>query len=157
MRRRLFHALPALLLLVAGPGCTGLEPAILGAGVSAAQTGVTLIQGKELWSVELARYEDVVLATETAAQRLGLEAVSEKRSDRRTWLYLGYKKSGRLQVTIRRQTERATSITIGVRGRDRRALAGLLMRAVFHELKAADAYLEDWANDEVSNGALAPG
>lgn len=144
--------LPTLCLaasILALPACTGLEPALIGAAVTGAQTGVTLLEGGEMRSFELARFEDVVAAAERAADSLGLERVGENRAEDRVWFNYRYDDDRRLRVEILRRTDRVTSIQASVRKKKHRGMAALYLRDLFHELREADAYLEDWrAEDE---------
>lgn len=141
MRRALL--LCCLLALAALPGCTGLEPAMIGAAVSGAQTGVTLLSGGEMRSFELARFDDVVAGVERAAASLALEERKAIRDEGRVWL--DYRYNGHsMKVEILRRTERVTSVFVTVRKKTHRGMAALFLRDLFHELREAGVYLEDW-------------
>jgi len=144
-RCRLFCLTIALLTL---PACTGLEPAMIGAAVSGAQTGVTLLAGGEMRSFELARFDDVVAGVERAAASLALEERKAIRDEQRVWF--DYRYNGRsMTVEILHRTKRVTSVFVSVRKKNHRGMAALLLRDLYHELREAGAYLEDWrAEDE---------
>lgn len=57
--------------------CTGLEPAAISAGASAAQTGVTFITRGKARTFELAKFEDVVIAVQRAGEKLAFRAGEE--------------------------------------------------------------------------------
>lgn len=135
-------------MTVALPACTGLEPALIGAAATGAQTGVTLLAGGELRTFELARFEDVVAAAERSRASLGLDLAKEVRSDDRVWFDFRYDDDRSLKVEILRRTDRVTSIEASVRKKKHRGMAALFLRDLYHELRDADAYLEDWRADE---------
>ncbi len=54
--------------------CTGLEPAAISAGASAAQTGVTFITRGKARTFELASFDDVVTAVHRAGDKLGMKS-----------------------------------------------------------------------------------
>lgn len=135
-----FLALFALL-----PACTGLEPAAIGVGVSAAQTGVTMLSGRTVRSYELARFEDVIAAAKRSAQSLDMELRRERTTDRRVLLDYRYSQSLGISVDVRRQTDTVTSILIRMRSKSQRGMAGLYLRDLFHELRDAGAYVEEWS------------
>lgn len=132
-------------IVLALPACTGLEPAAIGVGVSAAQTGVTLLSGRTVRSYELARFEDVIAAAKRSAESLDVELRRERSTDRRVLLEYRYGQSLGLSVDVRRQTETVTSILIRMGSKSQRGMAGLYLRDLFHELRDAGAYLEDWS------------
>lgn len=135
-------------LLAMTPGaCTGLEPALIGAAASGAQTGVTLLEGGELRTFELARFDDVVAGAERAGASLGLELRAENRAPERVWL--DYRYNGQsMKVLILRRTDRVTSVEVSLRRKKHRGMAALFLRDLFHELRDAGAYLEDWRADD---------
>ncbi len=57
--------------------CTGLEPAAISAGASAAQTGATFITQGKLTKFEAVTFDDAVAAMRAAASRLSLKLVSD--------------------------------------------------------------------------------
>jgi len=112
-------------------GCTGLEPALVGAAVSGAQTGVTLLSGAEVWSFEIADYDTVVAAVKQTEQDLGLRKLNEVEETGRYWVYYRFARTSKLVIEVRRQTEVITSIEAEVGNKDQHGMASLFMRHVF--------------------------
>jgi len=150
---RLAALLSPLLIL---PGCTGLEPAVIGAAVSGVQTGVTLFSGSRLWSYEYAHFDDVVDATMTITDRLELPRTNENdESDDRYWSAHRYGQSRRLiEIEIRRETDVVTSIRIDVGHKSQRGMAALMLRQIFAELRARGAYPEHEVELRTLDGAV---
>lgn len=146
LQQRIGIFILALLPLLSG--CTGLEPAAIGMGASAAQTGVTLLSGRTVRSYELARFDDVVAAAKRTGDSLGMEFRRERPSERRTLLQYRYGQSQGIDVDIRRQTDTVTSILIRMRSRSQRGMATLYLRDLFHEIRDAGAYLEEWRSSD---------
>jgi hypothetical protein len=63
--------------------CTGLEPAAIGAGATAAESGVTFFSKGKARSFEPAVYGDVVAAVDRAAAALAFHRASDQRTDSR--------------------------------------------------------------------------
>lgn len=122
-------------LLLAAPltlaGCTGLEPAIIGAAISGAQTGVTLLSGAETWSFEIADFDEVVAAVKQTEQDLALRKLNEIEEEDRYWVYYRFARSARLIIEVRRQTDTITSIEADVGNKDQQGMASLFLRHVF--------------------------
>jgi len=125
-------------------GCTGLEPAALGAAVSGAQTGVTLLSDTEVWSYELAEFDDVVVAVQAAADTLSLRKLNERDDQEdRYWVYYRFQDWRKVVVEVKRETPTVTSINVDVKSNHERGMAGMFLRQVFDELREADAYLDE--------------
>jgi hypothetical protein len=127
-------------LSLANTGCTGLEPAVLGAAVSGAQSGVTLLADHELWSYELASFEDVSAAVDTTALRLELERANERREEDRYWVFFRDDRGRKVVIQVRPRTASVTSIEIDVQSPADRGMASLFLRQVFFELREMGAY-----------------
>ena len=124
-------------------GC-GVETALLGASITAAQSGVTMVEKARLRSFELATFYDVEGAARRAGDRLALRLLNETVEDNRVWLYFRYGKNDKITVEIRYRTDSVTSIEIGVRNAGQRGMGSLYLRQIFDELREAGAYLDDW-------------
>lgn len=125
--------------------CTGLEPAIVGAALSGAKSGVTLFQGAEVWDFREAEYESVCDAIDRAAERLEVVRLNERRDDDkgRYWVYLRYLGDEKLEVEVTRVTEAVTSVEIDTRSKNQQGMATLFVEVMLDELGegAADSRL----------------
>jgi hypothetical protein len=158
---------------LAGSGCTGLEPAAISAGASAAQSGVTLFSRGKLRSFELVEFDDAVAALRVAAKRLSLEVEEEEvhvvRSVRANGREAGtapgdYSDSGRgggaalngrarfalrdergasVVVVIERRTATVTFIQADVGLLGDTGLSSLLLMETYDELREMGAYIDD--------------
>ena len=125
-------------------GCTGLEPAAIGAAVSGAQTGVTLLADAELWSYELAPFDDVVEAVHYAADKLSLRKLNEDANETdRYWVYYRFSTWRKVTVEVVAETPTVTSIQVDVKSVDDRGMAALFLRQVFRYLRDNGAYLDE--------------
>ncbi|MEM9167742.1 MAG: hypothetical protein AAGB48_12065 [Planctomycetota bacterium] len=127
-------------------GCTGVEPALIGVGVTAAEAGVAIVDGTDVHAFELARYGDVVAALERAVNTLELERYSRRFIDHQHFVdryRLGNNRS--LVVEIRSVTGSVTMVRTEIKSTLHRGMAALLVRQTYHELSEAGAYLEEWA------------
>ena len=142
MKAACTFVLASLLVL---PACTGVEPAMIGVGVTAVQQGVTYVSGVDSYSYQPARYENVVIAAERAGSSLGL-SVYARREISPTQLEIRYAFDGddRLTVTIEHQTDLVTLVQINVKKSSRRGMATLYMRGLTYELREADGYNDEW-------------
>jgi len=129
--RRSFAEAILLALPLAFTGCTGLEPAVVGAAISGAQTGVTLLSGAEVWSFEIADFDEVVAAVKQTEVDLALRKLNEIEEPDRYWVYYRFAESARLIVEVRRQTDTITSIEADVGSKDQHGMASLFLRHVF--------------------------
>lgn len=129
-RRASAKALP-LALPLALSACTGLEPALVGAAISGAQTGVTLLDGAEVWTFEIADFDVVVDAVRQTEQLLALRKLNEVVETDRYWVYYRFGRTSKLVVEVRRQTEVITSIEAEVGSKDQHGMASLFLRKVF--------------------------
>jgi hypothetical protein len=137
------NALAALPVLLTLPACTGVEPAILGAAVSGASTGATILTKGRMNAFEYARFEEVAAASETAANDLGLRELNRRddQPDRR-WYYYRYSDWQKLEVEITRQTPTVTKVETTVRSEEHRGMATLFLRHLYVELERRGAILD---------------
>ncbi|MEM1331508.1 MAG: hypothetical protein AAGG07_13205 [Planctomycetota bacterium] len=133
----------AVPLLLAAGGC-GLEAAIIGASVSAAQTGVTLVEKRKIHAFELAMFDDVEVAARVAGERMSLRLLNEKSEDERVWLYYRFRDTGKVTIEIHRLSDTVTWLEIAVGSTEQRGMASLFLRQVIDELEESDSYLDDW-------------
>lgn len=135
-------------------GCTGVEPAAIGVGISTAEAGIAYFDGQDVRSFELVRFEDASAAADRAAEMLELELnfvrQPEDSWERGNWEIRNYDLRGRgvLFVEIREETPSVTMIRTEARTAQQRGLAALFTKQVFVELARYNAYLEDWAKDQ---------
>lgn len=134
-------------------GCTGLEPAAIGAGATAAESGVTFFSKGKARSFEPAVYSDVLAAVRAAGAALAFEVRSDERADgrgrvvppgdaaeRRARLVFADEKGETIVIVVERRTERITMLQsdVGVLGLT--GLATTLTARVQAELRASGAY-----------------
>jgi hypothetical protein len=148
MTRAAFPPLRALILALAPvlAGCTGLEPALLTAGFSVAQTGVSILDGQDTRSFEFARFDDVLTAADRAAAVLKLHQHSRRQiGPQRILTTYQNRRGARWFVEIRAETDTVTQVRTEIRSSAGRGLSALFLRQMYEELNRADAYLEHWA------------
>ncbi|MEM9661171.1 MAG: hypothetical protein AAF937_02560 [Planctomycetota bacterium] len=151
MNQQRAGTLLALSIAALGPqlaGCTGVEPAAIGVGLSTAKAGIAFFDGDDVRSFELVRYEDAVAAADEAARVLGMELRYTRRPGEQ-WEIRNYDLRGRavLFVELKGETPTVTMVRTEARTPQQRGIAGLLTKQIFVELQRADAYLEDWAKE----------
>ncbi|MEM8758257.1 MAG: hypothetical protein AAGF47_10810 [Planctomycetota bacterium] len=153
-RDRVAVGITGLAGMVAG-GCTGVEPAVLGFGVQAAEQGVAFIDGIDVHAFELARYDDVVAAVDRSAGVLGLEEYS-RRHVRESHVIIRYRLQarGRVIVEVRAETPTISRIRCEVNTGLRRGISSLFFRQLIHELLEADAFIEEWAGSSDDSRGL---
>lgn len=131
---------------LATAGCTGVEPAVLGLGWQAAESGYAFFDGVDIYAFELARYDDVILAVDRAARVLSLEEYSRRTvRDQHTVTRFRLKARGRVIVEVRAETDTITRVRCEVGGNLRRGISAIFFRQLIHELESAGAYIETWA------------
>jgi hypothetical protein len=133
--RCVLGACPLGLAVLLPGGCTGLEPALVGAAISGAQSGVTLLSGAEVWSFEVADYDAVIRAVKQTEEELALRKLNEVVEPGRYWVYYRFARTSKLVVEVRRQTETITSIEAEVGNKDQHGMASLFMKRVFEIVK----------------------
>ena len=133
----------AAVYLFISTGCAApVALSAAGAVGGASPVAINLAEKGKIESFWIARYEDVVAATERAAQVLSLELLEKNSKHDRTFFRYGYSKGQKVEITIENQTATMTSalIDFGVTGSV--AFADLLGREIAVELKKANAFLE---------------
>lgn len=130
-------ALPALWL----GACTGLEPAIVGAGATAAETGVTIFTKGKVVRFEAARYQDVLTALRAAAQRLALNFEEDELEDRRARLVYSDDRTGNIVAVVEARTEVITMVQADVGTFGYAGLANLLVSETNAELAHMKAFI----------------
>ncbi len=134
-------------------GCTGVEPAAIGFGLTTAQAGIGFFDGDDVRSFELVRHEDAVAAADRAADVLELELrytrFPEDPSSMGNWQIRNYDLRGRavLFIEIKQETPTVTMVRTEARTPQQRGIAALFTKQMFVELARANAYIEDWARD----------
>lgn len=125
-------------------GCTGLEPAAISAGASAAQTGATIFTQGKLTTFEPVRFGDCVTAVRAAGQRLGLllradEPGQADEADRRLRLVFDDERGQSIVVVVQQRTPTLTRLTIDVGTFGPIGMANLLLQETIERLNAMDA------------------
>ncbi len=108
---------------------------MVGAALSGAQTGVTLLSGAEVWAFEKRSFEEMADAVDRAGESLGLTRLNEKRTDGRHWVYFRYLKHNKLVVEVVRTTDEVTSVQIDTRKKNQQGMATLFLEEVFRMLE----------------------
>jgi hypothetical protein len=129
-------------------GCTGVEPAAIGVGLTTAQAGIAFFDGDDVRSFELVRYDDAVRAADIAADVLNLDLRYTREAGER-WEIRNYDLRGRavLFIELREETPTVTMIRTEARTPQQRGIAALFTKQLFVEMSRSNAYLEDWAAD----------
>jgi len=136
------RACPMLLMVccVALCSCTGLEPAALSAGASAAQSGATFFTQGRFTSIELARFDDAERAIRAAAKEMSLRFIEDETGDERTRIVYRDERGQSIVVVVQRRSETVTRIAADVGTFGENGLASLLMRQTAAQLRSMDAY-----------------
>lgn len=121
--------------------CTGLEPAIVGAGASAAETGVTVFTKGKVVRFEPARYGDVLTALRTAAKRLALNFEGDELEERRARLVYRDDRTGNIVAVVEWRTEHVTLVQADVGTFGYAGLANLLVAETNAELAHMKAFV----------------
>lgn len=159
--------------MLCAAGCTGLEPAAISAGASAAQSGVTFFSRGKLRSFELVKFEDAVEAMRRAGARLSMRLVEENVRDagepvgsadavaatpedqhevdrtgadvpgQRARLVFHDERGGSVVVVIERRTATVTFIQADVGLLGDTGLSSLLLVETYDELREMEAYIDD--------------
>lgn len=126
-------------------GCTGIEPALVGATLEAAERGVAIIDGTDATTFEFASYEAVVAAGDRAAAVLAMHEHSRREIDgNRLIIHYKLRPLERVVVDIREETPNITMVRVEVREAVLRGVSAIYLRQLFHELDKAGAYKQDW-------------
>lgn len=127
-------AVAALLLLLSLSGCTGLEPAAVGAGVSAAQSGGAFLSRGKAGSYELATFEESLEAARRAGDTCGFQLDRERPTPHGLVLVYYDDRAQRISVTVERRTESVTLIRANTGPLGPTGLASLYFKQVLEVL-----------------------
>ena len=120
-----------------------------GAIGGASPVAMNLAEKGKADSYWIARYDDVVAATERAAQVLSLELLEKNTVQDRTSFHYGYSKGQKVQIIVECQTATMTSVQIDYGVSGAAAFANLLGREIAVELHKANAFLEtSWTEQQ---------
>ncbi len=168
-------------VLAAIPACTGLEPAVIGAGATAAQSGATFFARGKFRSFELVRFDDALTAMRDAAGKLSLEAMEDQVrrvsgrvaggsadadadstgpdvSGERARMVYRDERGQSLVVVIQKRTATVTMIQIDAGTFGEAGIASLLLSQTLDNLADMGAYVDEWNRaDPRRGGAGAPG
>ena len=120
--------------------CTGLEPAALSAGASAAQSGATFFTQGRFTSIELARFDDAEKAIRAAADEMSLTLDEDEPGQARTRIVYRDERGQSIVVVVQRRSETVTRIGADVGTFGENGLASLLMRQTAAILRKMNAY-----------------
>lgn len=143
------HRLATLMLCImpaaAIPACTGLEPAAVGAGASAAESGVAFFAKGQATTFEPVMFVDAVAAARRAANLLNLSITADepglnRETDRRHRFVFRDERSESTVVVIERRTETITLIHADVGTFGPTPMASLIVNTIMERLRAAGAY-----------------
>ncbi|MBX3386669.1 MAG: DUF3568 family protein [Phycisphaeraceae bacterium] len=127
------------------PACTGLEPAAISAGASAAQTGATVFTQGKLTTFEPVEFHEAVESLRIAADRLNLQLRIDEpgegdETDRRIRLVYDDERKQSFVVVIQRRTATITRISVDVGTYGPVGMANLLILEMIDELRSRGAY-----------------
>ena len=114
-------------------------PAAAGAPVAADNVG-----GGRTESFWVARYDDVVQAAFTAADKLSLEIEADDVGDDRAFLRFTDLQGMTLNLTIERRTDTVTRVLFNVGWAGSAGFARLVGQQIAEDLNAADAFAVEW-------------
>jgi hypothetical protein len=177
---QLFRTLP-LVACFGLTACTGLESAVIGASATAAQSGATFFSRGKFRSFELVRFDDAVIATRVAAEKLSLakledEVQLQRRAAAvpaepiedaaaapnipgvRARMVVQDDRGQSLVIVIERRSATVTMIQIDAGTFGEAGLASLFLSQTFDNLSEMGAYVDDWNRaDPRGGGAGVPG
>lgn len=139
-------------VLLAGLGltsCTGIEPAIVGAGATAAESSASLFERGKVTAFEAVQFGDAVDAVRVTAERLDLRIVCDEPSEgdeagRYHRFVLRDEEGESLVVSVERRTESITRIHADVGTFGPTPLVGLVMNRTIETLRRTGAYERVW-------------
>ena len=114
------------------PGCTGLEPAMLGAAASGVQAGSSVSSAGKVNAAWIAQFEQVILAGEAMFDDLGFDIVSSSGSeDEGKWLIVGIDEDrDKFKFKVWRETDKLCRYQINVGWFGSRPVARLMVKRV---------------------------
>jgi len=120
-----------------------------GAIGGASPVAMNLAEKGKAESYWIARYDDVVAATERAAQVLSLELLEKNTLHDRTSFRYGYGSGQKVEIVVEYQTATMTSAQFDYGVAGAAAFANLLGREIAVELHKANAFLESsWSEKQ---------
>jgi len=136
MRTPRYHSalLAAAAAAIAFGSCTGLEPTVLSAGASVAETGASVFARGKSQVFELATFDLSVEAVRKTAAALSLEQTAVREYSGRMRLRYRDERGQYLTVLIERRTETVTRIFTDVGSFGRKGLAALFFAQLRREL-----------------------
>ncbi len=138
------------LVLVFAAACSGCGLSTGAAISSAAGAAPVVVDGLDtnrpdtFW---VARYDDVLAAAKRAGEKLSLELVRERIEENDATLRYEDRLEDQVILRIERRSDSVTRVRFVAVSSDVRGMAALLGRQIVAELRDADAFLVDWAND----------
>ena len=116
-----------MMVLSALAGCTGLEPAVIGAAAGATEAGVAVYSKGRISAAAIEDYDDVRLAVRQAAEDLSLEMYFEREDE--VWSRYSMRDERRKSFTVyvRRRTATMTQLDIDVGRFGNEAIGRLLL------------------------------
>lgn len=118
-------------LIVGLAGCSGVEPALLGATATGGEVGVAVWKRGKLNAAQIANGETVRDAAVAALEDLELEVVRVARTGDRQWTILVEDHQARdYRVRVDERTPRLTQLQVDVGWWGPRAVADLLLREI---------------------------
>lgn len=134
---------PVVLSACVLTGCTGIEPAAIGAGFTAVQTGVTYISGSNSYSYQPAVFADVYVAAIRAGDRLALELYTDRvisKAGHEIRYNFGENKEHRIVVTVTPSTDAVTRVVVNSKKTSTRGMSTLYLEVLTDELVSMGAY-----------------
>lgn len=127
------RSLATVCLLAFLTGCTGLEPAVLGAAASATSAGAAVFSKGRISAAAIANYERVQRGVGSAATDLSLELIYEREGPIWSKYTLEDDLGKRLTIRVRRRTDTMTQVDIDVGRFGNEAIGRLfLLRLAVH-------------------------
>jgi hypothetical protein len=120
--------------------CTGLEPAAISAGASAAQSGATFFTQGKFSSVELVGFDDAVQAVRMAGEEMSLRLDEDEAELKRVRLVYEDEQGQSIVVVVERRSATVTQIQADVGTFGENGLASLFMRQMAAQLVAMRAH-----------------
>lgn len=144
-----------------GWGCTGLEPAAIGAGASAAETSASFFAKGQVTSFEAVGFDDAVTAAREAAGVLRLRIVEDEPGDadragiRHRFVVRDERRESTV-IVIERRTEAVTMIHADVGTFGPTPLANLIVNMTLDRLRKSGAYERAQGTDAVRDEPSRP-
>jgi hypothetical protein len=138
--------------LASAGGCGAESVAALGA--SAAQAGASYYSRGEFRSVELARFDDVVAAVQSASRKMSLTIRSERFKPGKASIVYADDRGEEIDVVLKRRSETVTDVKVDVGTFGSSGTGRLFLAQILDELSEAEAYVDTWNRDNPrGNGA----